>query len=300
MSGLPQEDETTSSSSSGSGSQGQRKRVQFAETQTLFFGTSSLNTTTIINDTNNDEEETVEQQDDKRARWYTQEELVESREEARLALQALQQVQGDVHSVDPQRHCLRGIEKFGNVMAKLQTQRVLKESILTQQRQTKQEITTTTTATNETSVKTCPEQLAVLSRYLSQPSRDLAHLLALASARELGHDVKDSTFSSRPTTITTTRSKDETGPVWISPRPPANLMTSSAIPPTPSLLSPDTSSCVRTGSGRHFTTTGDDHEEEEQQQDREPSHKKPRLLLASCARVGGMELSSCVPRQVSE
>ena len=78
--------------------------------------------------------------------------------------------------------CFRGIEKFRDPMAKMKTQRLVKHYILRQQQQTSK-------------ASCCPELLATLSRYLSQPSHEMAHRsayrLALLSAQEMMEMMED-------------------------------------------------------------------------------------------------------------
>lgn len=144
---------TTSSSTTESHQQPQHlcKRVSFAETQIRYFEQPKLPMKHIC--------------------WYSPEDLIPCREEARSALQALQAANGNIDSV-PAHHCTRGLEKYWDVISKVQGQGMLKESILEQQRMMYPR-------------KCCPEHLATLSRYLSQPHKEMAHRFAIRNAIEV-------------------------------------------------------------------------------------------------------------------
>lgn len=122
--------------------------------------------------------------------WYSQTDLIPTREESRQTLQALQAANGEWHKV-PQHLCVRGIEKFGNLSAKIQGERILKDTILRQQFLPSEPSTTTELGTDSTPSsrsarkRACPEQLATLSRYLSEPSRHQAHQWALVNAQDV-------------------------------------------------------------------------------------------------------------------
>eukprot|EP00934_Nitzschia_sp_Nitz4_P004545 Nitzschia sp. Nitz4//scaffold18_size181773//53179//53919//NITZ4_001908-RA/size181773-processed-gene-0.227-mRNA-1//-1//CDS//3329539990//4535//frame0 len=144
-----------------------RKQVSFSEAQTIYF---SQNVEQVA-DENDSTTAPATPLDQKRAFWYSSEDLVASREEAKLALQALQAANGRVECVSPE-HCTRGLEKFVDAMAKVQGQRVLKESVLRQQLMTHPK-------------KPCPEELAAVSRYLSQPCKEQAYHFAILNAIEV-------------------------------------------------------------------------------------------------------------------
>lgn len=290
-------DNTNDSSYTEEMSESNRKRrVSFAATQTQFFAQSPHE---------------PHGADDKSLRWYTAQDLLDCREEARQALHALHQANGDLQSVDHERHCMRGIEKFGDVVAKMQTQRILKESILNKQRQTKQEPFNDGNEQETKVVRACPEQLAVLSRYLSQPSRDMAHQFALANAKEALEDAdahstrlgsSGGDAEGQPQTPTDNRlrnsgvtmpecAKDAGVPVWISPKPVVSLFSLSAVPSTPPLI---TAEATNSGRVRHHTVFAGEDDDEGSQEDNNapPSNKKVRLY--------GPPQGSTVLRQVSE
>jgi hypothetical protein len=179
-----------------------RKGVSFELAQTQYFGGMYYSTL-----------------DELKSKWYTEQELQESREEARMCVEALIAVGGKLDHVNTAQLCLRGIEKFANVTAKARARRLLMTSILGQQQQRKRRCTaphstdpttgTTTTITTTTTVESSAddqEELAALSRYLSQPSRELAHSFGLLNASKVHHfhstqmdpqqQQKESSFSS--------------------------------------------------------------------------------------------------------
>lgn len=151
-------------------------------------------------------------------RWYTSEELNASREDARQALHALQAVNGRVELVDSTKFCIRGMEQYVDVVSKVRRQQLLKRSILNAQYQSSSpeeeesslstslkkstssssslaslassSTTSSTSSTGEEEAprkrcRACPEQLAAISGYLSQASRDLAHHFAVLNAQEI-------------------------------------------------------------------------------------------------------------------
>ena len=141
-----------------------------------------------------------------KSKWYTEQELQESRDEARMCVEALIAVGGELNHVNTSQLCLRGIEKFANITAKARARRLLMTSILGQQQQRKRRHTqqsTETTTTMESSADD-DEELAALSRYLSQPARDLAYSFGLLNASKVHHfhstqidqQEQESTFSS--------------------------------------------------------------------------------------------------------
>lgn len=227
-----------------------RKQVSFEIAQTRYFEQSNC------------------QRDDIKKRWYTNEELSDCREEAKRTLEAVQAVQGKLELVDS-RFCVRGIEKFADLMAKIRTQKLVKQSILQQQRQVKREINDSGDDDSSTVQTTCPEQLAVLSRYLSQPSRDIAHQYALLNAVDAWKEDSSDAAEEHASTTTTdkkspplatprkeSRSQDENAstPIWISPVPPPSTLcsfppscptshshsTTTPPPPPPTILSSKT------------------------------------------------------------
>lgn len=181
-----------------------RKRVSFESTQTHYF-------------------EQPWHSEEKSQRWYTNEELSNCRQEAKQALEALQAAQGRLELVDS-RFCLRGIEKFGDLMTKIRTQKIVKQSILQQQRQRKRD---TKDGKKDDCIPTCPETLAVLSRYLTQPSRDIAHQYALMNATEALDYIASTQQSEFETPRKDPQEQDpeslkETHALWISPLPPSS------------------------------------------------------------------------------
>ena len=206
---------------------GKSKRVSFETTRTRYF-----------------EQQSNGHSDDIKKRWYTNEELSDCREEAKRTLEALQAVQGKLELVDS-RFCVRGIEKFADLMAKIRTQKLVKQSILQQQRRQVKRTSNDSGDDESSTVQTaaaCPEQLAVLSRYLSQPSRDIAHQYALLNARDAWkedsdtEDLPSSSSDSRSSPVATP-SKDSADentctPIWISPVVAASTSTHCSFPPS--------------------------------------------------------------------
>jgi hypothetical protein len=123
-------------------------RVSFATTQTAYCNPQQL---------------TVEER--KALCWYSEDELVPTRDDAREAMRILQDGSGLFRRI-PADVCIRGIEKYADAMAKVMGQRRLVQSVLEQQ-------------------KKCPaEGLANISRYLSQPFKDLARYFANRSLED--------------------------------------------------------------------------------------------------------------------
>mmetsp|Transcript_7095 Transcript_7095/g.16605 ORF Transcript_7095/g.16605 Transcript_7095/m.16605 type:complete len:265 (-) Transcript_7095:279-1073(-) len=121
--------------------------------------------------------------------WYSVEDLQACREEAKNTIQQLQGrlEQGTLDSI-PDHVCLRGIEKYADAAGKYRKQRIYIESILQQQRalQEQQRILKNNTD--------AVENLANLSRYLSQASTELALFYAGRCAAELSllrHEEED-------------------------------------------------------------------------------------------------------------
>jgi hypothetical protein len=105
--------------------------------------------------------------------WYTEDELIPSREDARQAMHALHEVNGDVDAVLPNKGvCLRGLEKYADAVAKVMGQRQLVESVLRQQ------------SVNRDNKTTGEEHLAIVSRYISQPFKDVARYYAVKTAED--------------------------------------------------------------------------------------------------------------------
>jgi hypothetical protein len=131
----------------------EKKKVSFSSTQTLFISVQCLSS---------DER--------KKLCWYTQEDLHHSRTEVRDAIRVLQSMEGNMDAVDKSQDniCLRGIEKYADAVGKYRNQRLFIESVL-QQHATRPDA----------------ESLAILSRYMSQPSTKIALFYAAKSAAEL-------------------------------------------------------------------------------------------------------------------
>ena len=137
----------------------QLKRVSFATTQKAYCNPHDLSVEEL-----------------KALCWYNETELEDSREDARIAIEALQEVDGNFEAVDESKICLRGIEKYGDVMAKVMGQRRLVQSVLDQQ------------MTNRNNRTTSGEgHLAVISRFLSQPFIQVAQFHAARNAMQPLH-----------------------------------------------------------------------------------------------------------------
>ena len=128
-----------------------KKRVSFSITQTAYCNPHQL---------------TVEER--KQICWYSEDELVPSRNDARQAIEVLQNGETGECFVRlvPADVCIRGIEKYADAMAKVTGQRRLIESVIGQQK------------------KCAPETLGDISRYLSQPFKDLARYFAHRSLED--------------------------------------------------------------------------------------------------------------------
>ena len=111
--------------------------------------------------------------------WYSEQELSPSREDARQAMHALQKVNGDVDAVDCPHMCLRGLEKYADPMQKVTGQRKLVESVLQQQNYNR---------SNSHDGGFGDEHIANVSRYLSQPFKDLARYYAVMHHEEYDDD----------------------------------------------------------------------------------------------------------------
>ena len=137
----------------------ERKRVSFATTQRAYCNPHDLSV-----------------EDLKALCWYSETEMGDSREDARLAIEALQNAGGNVEAVDDAKTCMRGIEKYGDVMAKVMGQRRHIQSVLDQQ---------DTNRKNRT--KDGDIHLSVISKFLSQPFIQMAQFYAARNAEEAIH-----------------------------------------------------------------------------------------------------------------
>lgn len=104
--------------------------------------------------------------------WYSQKDLADSREDARKAMEALHQVEGNLEMVDQTEICLRGIEKYADVAQKIMLQKRHNESILRQQETNRQ----------NGSKSAGEDHIALISRLLSRPFKDLALYYAAQNA----------------------------------------------------------------------------------------------------------------------
>ena len=167
-----------------------KKRVSFSLKQTAYFSP----------------EQPLSQEERKSECWYSEAELNVSRDEARLAIQAMHhQLQLDaaaaakatttdpVETVTPSAPsteefgswvlrcpedrtkivCLRGIEKYADAAAKYAGQKRLVNSVLQQQSINKEDV-----------------HVSMVSRTLSQPFKDVARYYAMKSAEELDLSMK--------------------------------------------------------------------------------------------------------------
>jgi len=143
--------------------------------------------------------------EDLKSNWYSEHELQETRDEARMCVVALHAAEGKLDRVNPTQFCLRGIEKFANLASKARLRRLLMTSILGQQQKRKRSSSMDECRTTLPSSGS-DEELAALSRYLTQPSRDLAYSFGLLNAAKVseqeeedssntGDDDSDSTSS---------------------------------------------------------------------------------------------------------
>ena len=105
--------------------------------------------------------------------WYSNEELTESRLDAKRAIQTLLSNGGNVDNIhhDDRKVNFRGVEKYANSKVRaLRKTKLLVQSVLL--RQTEHKL-------HRGSAAVClKEELAALSKRLSSPCRDLAHLHA--------------------------------------------------------------------------------------------------------------------------
>lgn len=110
-------------------------------------------------------------EEQKESSWYSQEDLADSREDARKAMEALHQVEGNLEMVDQTQICLRGVEKYADVVQKVMLQKRHSESVLRQQETNRQ-----------TGSKSGVDHIALISRLLSQPFKDVALYYASQNA----------------------------------------------------------------------------------------------------------------------
>lgn len=136
-----------------------KKQVSFASSQTLYFSAHCLCNEERIN-----------------LCWYTNEDLQPTRAEVRETIELLQSVQGNLDAINETGDlCLRGVEKYADAVGKYRNQRLYLESVLKQQKLNRE----------DGAPKPNPESLAVLSRYMSKPSLDIALFYAARNAAEL-------------------------------------------------------------------------------------------------------------------
>ena len=110
-------------------------------------------------------------EEEKESSWYSLKDLVDSREDARKAMEALHQVEGNLEMVDQTQICLRGIEKYADVVQKVTLQKRHSESVFRQQETNRQ-----------TGSKSGEGHIALISRLLSQPFKDVALYYAAQNA----------------------------------------------------------------------------------------------------------------------
>lgn len=137
------------------------KRVSFSTTQKAYCNPHDLSVEEL-----------------KSMSWYSEAELKESRKDARIALEALHEAGGNFDLIDDSKICLRGIEKYADVVAKVTRQRRLIQSILEQQ---------ATNRKNGSATTSGGDHLAVLSKFLSTPSIQLAQFYAAHNAQQAAH-----------------------------------------------------------------------------------------------------------------
>jgi hypothetical protein len=110
-------------------------------------------------------------EEQKESSWYSQQDLTVSREDVRKAMEALHQVEGNLEMIDQTQICLRGIEKYADLVQKVVLQRRHSESVLRQQ-----------DTNRETRSKSGADHIALISRLLSQPFKDVALYYAAQNA----------------------------------------------------------------------------------------------------------------------
>lgn len=122
--------------------------------------------------------------------WYSDQELAVSRQDAKETIQALQRGEHMMMTTDDetnsagseqkqqggqhrQRYCWRGVEKYVDAVGKVEQQRRLVGSVLHQQ-----------------SIDSKADHVALVSRTLSQPFKDLARYYAEKTAQELRKELE--------------------------------------------------------------------------------------------------------------
>jgi hypothetical protein len=110
-------------------------------------------------------------EEQKESSWYSQQDLTVSREDVRKAMEALHQVEGNLEMIDQTQICLRGIEKYADVVKKARLQKRHSESVFSQQETNRQ-----------TRSKSGADHIALIARPLSQPSKDVALYYAAQNA----------------------------------------------------------------------------------------------------------------------
>lgn len=138
---------------------GDRKQVRFCVQQTAYFSNS---------------QPPLEQHERKALCWYSDAELGPSRDDARRAIEALQERAEDLLTMRYDATdgvCLRGLEKYADAAAKFAGQKRLVCSVLQQQY-----------------VNNKADHVALVSRTLSQPFKDVARYYAAKSAEEASAD----------------------------------------------------------------------------------------------------------------
>ncbi|CAJ1960708.1 unnamed protein product [Cylindrotheca closterium] len=136
----------------------------------------------------------LEKEERKAICWYSVQDLQPCRDEAKDAIQQLQMrlEQGTLDSL-PDHVVLRGIEKYADAAGKYRKQRIYIESVLHQQRALKEQQRVLKASFCNSDVDAV-ENLANLSRYLSQASTELARFYAGRCAAELSllrHEEED-------------------------------------------------------------------------------------------------------------
>jgi hypothetical protein len=140
---------------------GDKKQVTFSLQQTAYFS-------------NSQQQQELEQHERKSLCWYSEAELNSSRDDARHAIEALQERPEELLSIRydaTDGFCLRGLEKYADAAAKFAGQKRLVCSVLQQQ-----------------SINNKMDHVALVSRTLSQPFKDVARYYAVKSAEEAAAD----------------------------------------------------------------------------------------------------------------
>jgi hypothetical protein len=124
--------------------------------------------------------------------WYSQEDLADSREEVRIAMDALRQVEGNLEMIDQSQICLRGIEKYADVVQKVLLQKRHIESILRQQETNRQSQSRCSSPSSSSSSKSSGEDhMALISKLLSQPFKNVAMYYAAQNALQVLQEEED-------------------------------------------------------------------------------------------------------------